>query len=312
MSKPIKKISIVTPCYNEASNVEELYARIVAVMEKLPYDYEHICIDNASTDGTVMKLKQLAKSDKRLKIIVNARNFGHIRSPYHAILQSSGDACISIASDLQDPPEMIADYIDRWERGYKIVLSVKPQSDESFIIFILRKAYYGIISKMSEVPLVRNATGSGLYDRVVIDILKKIDDPYPYFRGLLSEIGFEIATIPFRQPKRKRGLSKNNFFTLYDIAMLGITNYSKLPLRLMAIGGFLLSIFSLILSMVYFIFKIANWNSFELGIAPMLIGIFFFGAIQAFFIGVLGEYVITIHTHIRRMPLVIEAERVNF
>lgn len=281
-------------------------------MAGLPYDYEHICIDNASTDNTVSKIKEIATRDKRVKLIVNARNFGHIKSPYYAILQSQGDACVLIASDLQDPPEMIVDFIKKWEEGFKTVLAVKPESEESSMMFFLRKTYYRFITRISEVPLVQNATGAGLFDRVVIDILRDINDPYPYFRGLLCEIGFPIATVPFRQPKRQRGITKNNFYTLYDIAMLGITNHSKIPLRLMAMSGFLLSFLSLFVAVVFLIAKLIFWDSFQLGTAPMLIGIFFFGAIQAFFIGVLGEYIGSIHTQVRKMPLVVELERVNF
>jgi polyisoprenyl-phosphate glycosyltransferase len=285
---------------------------ITAVMATQPYDYEHICIDNCSTDGTVKKIKEIATRDKRVKLIVNARNFGHIKSPYYGILQSRGDACILIASDLQDPPEMIAEFIKKWEEGFKTVLAVKPESEESSIMFFLRKAYYRFITKISEVPLVPNATGAGLFDRAVIDILRNIQDSYPYFRGLLCEIGFPIALVPFKQPRRQRGVTKNNFYTLYDIAMLGITNHSKVPLRLMAMSGFLLSFLSLIVAFIFFVAKLLYWDSFQLGTAPILIGIFFFGAIQAFFIGVLGEYIGSIHTQVRNMPLVVEMERVNF
>lgn len=307
-----KLISIVTPCYNEEENVDELYQRIAGVMSTLPYDYEHIFIDNASTDSTIGKIKQLAAQDNRVKLIVNARNFGHIKSPYHGILQSRGDACILIASDLQDPPEMIVEFVKKWEEGYKTVLAVKPESEESSIMFFLRKTYYRFITKISDVPLVKNATGAGLFDRVVVDILRNIHDSYPYFRGLLCEIGFPIATVEFKQPRRQRGITKNNFYTLYDIAMLGITNHSKIPLRLMAMSGFLLSFMSLLVALIFFVAKLLYWNSFQLGTAPILIGIFFFGAIQAFFIGVLGEYIGSIHTQVRNMPLVVEIERVNF
>jgi glycosyltransferase involved in cell wall biosynthesis len=307
-----KLISIVTPFYNEEDNIEELCMRISSVMAEQPYEYEHICIDNHSSDATVKKIKQIAKNDKRLKLIVNARNFGHIRSPYYGILQSQGDACVLIASDLQDPPEMIAEFIQKWEDGYKTVLAVKPESEESTIMFNLRKYYYMLISKISEVPLVKNATGAGLFDRAVVDILKTIQDPYPYFRGLLCEIGFPIATVPFKQTRRLRGVTKNNFYTLYDIALLGITNHSKIPLRLMAMGGFLLAFISLMVAIFFLVAKLLYWDSFQLGTAPILIGIFFFGAIQAFFIGVLGEYVGSIHTQVRKMPLVVEIERVNF
>jgi glycosyltransferase involved in cell wall biosynthesis len=307
-----KLISIVTPCYNEEENIDELYQRISAVMATQPYDYEHICIDNASTDNTVKKIKEIAALDKRVKLIVNARNFGHIKSPYYAILQSRGDACILIASDLQDPPEMIPEFIKKWEQGFKTVLAVKPESEESPIMFFLRKTYYNLINKISEVPLVKNATGAGLFDKVVVDILRNIQDSYPYFRGLLCEIGFPIATVPFKQPRRQRGITKNNFYTLYDIAMLGITNHSKMPLRLMAMSGFLLSFMSLVVALIFFIAKLLYWNSFQLGTAPIVIGIFFFGAVQTFFIGVLGEYIGSIHTQVRNMPLVVELERVNF
>lgn len=307
-----KLISIVTPCYNEEDNIEELCQRIAAVMADQPYDYEHICIDNCSTDGTVKKIKEIASRDLRLKLIVNARNFGHIRSPYYGLLQSRGDACVLIASDLQDPPEMIAEFIKKWEQGYKTVLAVKPESEESSLMFLVRKAYYRLVTRISEVPLVQNATGAGLFDRVVVDILRNINDPYPYFRGLLCEIGFPIAVVPFKQPRRQRGITKNNFYTLYDIAMLGITNHSKIPLRLMAMSGFLLSFLSLLVALMFFVAKLVYWDSFQLGTAPILIGIFFFGAIQAFFIGVLGEYIGSIHTQVRKMPLVVEMERVNF
>ena len=307
-----KLISIVTPCYNEVENIDELYQRITAVMAALPYDYEHICIDNCSTDGTVRKIKDIAARDKRVKLIVNTRNFGHIKSPYYGILQSSGDACILIASDLQDPPEMIVEFIKKWEEGYKTVLAVKPESEEHSIMFFLRKAYYRFITHISEVPLVQNATGAGLFDRAVVDIMRNIQDSYPYFRGLLCEIGFPIALVPFKQPRRQRGVTKNNFYTLYDIAMLGITNHSKIPLRLMAMSGFLLSFMSLLVAFVFFIAKLVYWDSFQLGTAPILIGIFFFGAVQTFFIGVLGEYIGSIHTQVRNMPLVVEMERVNF
>jgi len=307
-----KLISIVTPCYNEEENIDELCQRIEKVMESLPYDYEHICIDNCSTDSTVSKIKAKAAVDKRIKLIVNARNFGHIRSPYYGILQSRGDACVLIASDLQDPPEMIVEFVKKWEQGFKTVLAVKPESEESSIMFGLRKAYYLLISKISEVPLVQNATGAGLFDKAVVDILRGIQDSYPYFRGLLCEIGFPIATVPFKQPRRQRGITKNNFYTLYDIAMLGITNHSKIPLRLMAMSGFVLAFFSLIAAMIFFVAKLLYWDSFQLGAAPILIGVFFFGAIQAFFIGVLGEYIGSIHTQVRNMPLVVELERVNF
>lgn len=305
-------ISIVTPCFNEEDNIEELYKRIAAVMSNLHYEYEHICIDNCSTDNTLKILRILARSDHRLKVIVNARNFGHIRSPYHAILQSSGVATVLIASDLQDPPEIIETFIRKWEEGYKIVQAVKTTSEESPIMFLIRRAYYKLVSKISDVPLSKNTTGAGLIDQTVIQILREINDPYPYFRGLLCEIGFPISYVPFTQPRRKKGITKNNFYTLYDIAMLGITSHSKVPIRLTAMSGFLLSLLSLFVAICFLAAKLIFWNSFQLGIAPLLIGIFFFGAIQSFFIGMLGEYVGSIHTQVRKLPLVIESERINF
>jgi glycosyltransferase involved in cell wall biosynthesis len=307
-----KLISIVTPCYNEIENIDELTHRIRAVMETLPYDYEHIFIDNASTDGTAKKIKEIASHDIHVKLIVNARNFGHIRSPYYGMLQAHGDACILIASDLQDPPEIIPEFIAKWEEGFKTVLAVKPESEENSIMFFLRKTYYRFIAKISEVPLVQNATGAGLFDRVVIEILRKIQDSNPYFRGLLCEIGFPIALVPFKQPRRLRGITKNNFYTLYDIAMIGITNHSKVPLRLMTMGGFLLSFLSALVALGFLIAKLISWDSFQLGTAPILIGLFFFGAVQTFFIGVIGEYIGSIYTQVRNMPLVVELERVNF
>jgi glycosyltransferase involved in cell wall biosynthesis len=305
-------ISIITPCFNEIENIDELCDRIKSVMVNCDYNYEHIVIDNHSTDGTINRLKSLAEKDSRIKVIINARNFGHTKSPYYALLQSKGDAVVLIASDLQDPPELIPDFIKHWEKGFKIVLAIKPSSDESRIMFFIRKIYYSLITKISDVALVKNATGAGLFDAKVIEILRKIEDPNPYFRGLLCEIGYPIATIPFNQPARKKGITKNNFFTLYDLAVLGITNHSKLPIRLMAMCGFLLSFVSIIVATIFLILKLMYWNSFQLGTAPILIGIFFFAAIQTFCLGVLGEYIGSIHSQVRKMPLVVEQERINF
>lgn len=307
-----KLISIVTPCYNEEDNVEELHERIVEVMSRLSYQYEHIYIDNCSTDGTVGKLRVIAAKDKRVKLIINTRNFGHIRSPYYGLFQASGDACVVMASDLQDPPEMIEAFIEKWEMGFKTVLATKPHSDESPRMFFVRKIYYRLISRISEVSLVSDATGSGLFDRVVIEILRNLKDPYPYFRGLLSEIGYPIATVPFRQPRRQRGITKNNFYALFDMAMLGITKHSKVPLRMMTMGGLVLSVFSCIGAVIILVMKLIYWKSFQLGIAPILISVFFFGAVQSFFLGLLGEYIGTILTQVRNLPLVIESERINF
>lgn len=308
----LKKISIVTPVYNESANVVELCERIAAVMRSLPYEWEHICIDNRSTDRTLEILKSIAKGDAHLKIIANARNFGYIRSSFHALLQSTGDAAVLIASDLQDPPEMIPELVAQWEAGFKTVMAVKPESDESRMMNRIRRMYYRIVTRISEVPLVPNATGSGLFDREVIRILRELGDPYPYFRGLVCEIGFPIATVPFRQPRRARGVTSQNFYSLFDMAMLGITKHSKVPLRLMTIGGFALGLLSTLVSIGYLLAKLLFWNTFSVGIAPLVIGVFFFGALQMFFLGMLGEYVLSIQTQVRGLPHVIELERVNF
>ncbi|MEA5113422.1 MAG: glycosyltransferase family 2 protein [Geobacteraceae bacterium] len=306
-------ISIVSPCYNEQDNVEEVYGQVKAVFAGLPsYRYEHIFIDNASTDSTVSILKRLAEADRKVKIIVNSRNFGHIRSPFHGLVQSRGDAVILLVSDLQDPPEMIRDFLVKWEEGYKIVLGVKTQSKETMAMFFVRKMYYEFISRLSEIELTKNNTGFGLYDKQIIEILRSVKDPYPYFRGLISDIGFESAKIEYMQPVRKRGFTKNNFYTLYDMAMLGITNHSKVPLRLATMLGFFVSGVSLLVALGYFIAKLLFWDTFNMGIAPLTIGLFFCSAVQLFFIGIIGEYIGSIHTQVLNRPLVIEKERINF
>jgi len=309
----MKHISIVTACYNEEENVRELYERVKKVMSSLAeYRYEHIFIDNASNDRTVDILRQIAGHDRNVKVIINARNFGHIRSPYHALLQARGDAVISIVADLQDPPEMITDFIKKWEDGNKIVIGVKEISEESPLLFAIRKLYYNVIGKLSEINLIKNFTGFGLYDKKVIEILRQIDDPYPYFRGLICDIGYERAEIPYVQPARRRGFTKNNFYTLYDMAMLGITNHSKVPLRLATMTGFAVALFSLLVAFGYFLYKLIFWNSFTVGVAPLVIGLFFFGSVQLFFIGIIGEYIGSIHTQVLKRPLVVEKERINF
>lgn len=309
----MKQISIVAPCLNEEENVAILHARIQAVFDKLDdYDYELIFIDNASSDATVERVRAIVARDPRVRLIVNARNFGHIRSPIHAFMQSGGDACIVMASDLQDPPELLPEFITKWEAGYRIVVGMKPQSLESPLMFALRRLYYRLIGRISEVRLIPNFTGFGLYDRTVVDYLRRIDDPYPYFRGIIADIGYEYAVIPYVQPRRERGITKNNFYTLYDMAMLGITSYSKVPLRLATMVGFTLSLLSLLVAFGYFIAKLAMWDNFSLGMAPMVIGLFFFSSVQLFFIGILGEYIGAIHTQVLKRPLVVEKERVNF
>jgi len=309
----VKKLSIVSGCYNEAGNIEELVSRVEKGMKSLPhYDYEQIIIDNASTDGTQEILRKLASNNPRLKIILNARNFGHIRSPYHGLLQASGDAVIYLASDLQEPPELISDFLSKWEQGAKVVVGIKDSSDESAIFFAVRRLYYGVVEKLADTRTIQNFTGFGLYDRTIIEYCKKLGDPYPYFRGLISEIGLPVERIAYHQPLRKRGFTKNNFYTLYDMAMLGITNFSKVPLRLATMLGFLAATLSLLVAVGYLIYKILFWQNFAIGTAPMVIGLFFFASVQLFFIGILGEYIGAIHTQVLNRPLVVEKERINF
>ncbi|MBS1985922.1 MAG: glycosyltransferase family 2 protein [Bdellovibrionales bacterium] len=309
----MKLISIVTPCFNEEENVDELHAQIRDVFAKLPgYDYEHIYVDNASKDKTVEKVKAIAARDPHVKLIVNARNFGHIRSPYYGLLQGRGDAVMLMASDLQDPPSLIPEFIRKWEEGFRIVIGVKNQSEESAAMFAVRSSYYNLISRISDIELVKNYTGFGLYDRKVIDILREIKDPYPYFRGLISEIGFEKAKIYFTQPSRKRGISANNFYTLYDMAMLGITSHSKVPLRFATMAGFFMSAGSFFVAVAYLVAKIFFWYSIPFGFAPLIIALFFFASVQLFFIGLIGEYIGFIYTQVLRRPLVVEQERVGF
>lgn len=309
-----KLLSIVTPCFNEEDNVDELYTRIkAAILAVATYDFEIIFIDNHSQDGTVEKLKRLAAIDPTVKIIVNVRNFGHIRSPYYGILQSRGVATIYLASDLQDPPEMIPQFIKHWEEGYKLVMATKPVAQGGIAwAHALRKAYYRFLDRISDIALVPDSTGFGLYDREVLDHLRAIDDPYPFLRGLICELGYEVKTVPFEQPRRMRGISKNNFYTLYDIAMLGIVSHSKVPIRIAAFAGFAIGSISLLMALVFLFLKILFWNRFPMGIAPLMIGMFFMFGILMMFIGVLGEYIGVIHTYVQRRPIVVEKERVNF
>ena len=306
------KISIVTPTFNEEENIQKLCLDIKVQMDQLSIDYEHIVIDNSSTDKTIDILKEICSKDKRVKVIINTKNFGHIKSPFHGILQSTGDACILLASDFQDPLDLIPIYIKKWQNGSKIVLGKKITSEENSLIFSIRKFFYKFLNKISETKLTENTTGSGIFDKSIISQLKKINDPYPYLRGLLNELSEEIDIIEFNQPKRLAGVTKNNIFTLYDIGMLGIIKHSRAPLRFVTFLGFVLSFFSLITAFIYFIYKIIFWNSFEVGIAPLVIGIFGFASIQVLLLGIIGEYVGILLIHIRNLPLVIEKERINF
>ena len=309
----MKTITVLTPCFNEEENVRELYERVrSAVAAAGNYRYEHIFIDNASTDNTLGELKAIAAKDRNVKVIRNTRNFGHIRSPMHALYQASGDAVIGIVADLQDPPEMIVDIIRKWEEGYPVVICVKVTSGESGLMFWIRKQYYRLVQRLSGVETYENYTGFGLYDRKVVEVIKSFDDPYPYFRGMIAEAGFKHFDIPYHQPARKRGITKNNFYSLYDMAMLAITNLSKVPLRMVTFSGFAGALFSVLVGFAYLLYKLIFWSHFSVGIAPLVIGVFFFMSIQMLFMGIIGEYIGTIHTLVQKRPLVVEQERINF
>lgn len=314
MNKIKKTISIVTSCYNEEGNLQELYNRLIASLKEFPqYDYEIIVADNCSTDKSRDILRQLAKDDKKFKVILNANNFGHIRSPFHALLQASGDAAVYMCSDLQEPPEIIVDFIKKWEEGNQVVVGVKPKSKENPLMRLVRQFYYWLLSKLSDSDhVIQNFTGFGLYDRKFLDALKKYNDPYPYFRGLVSEIGFKRTEVEFIQKKREHGKTKNNFFTLYDMAMTGFVNHSKLPLRLAVFIGFCLAGVSLLSALAYLIYKLLYWDTFTMGLAPLIIGLFFFSAVQLIFVGIIGEYIGAIFTQVKNKPLVIEDEKINF
>jgi glycosyltransferase involved in cell wall biosynthesis len=309
----MKTITVVSGCYNEEDNLEELVRRVWAVAAKFPhYNWEYILIDNCSTDRSPEVLRRIAAADPRVKVILNARNFGHIRSNYYGLLQAKGDAAIFLASDLQDPPEVMEKFIPLWEEGWKMVAAVKNESEESPAFFLVRRVYYELVARLAEVDLLRNFTGFGLYDQALIEYLRASEDPYPYLRGQVSEIGYPVARVPFVQPRRKRGFSKNNLYTLFDMAMLGFTNHTKVPLRLATMVGFSMSVLCLIVSFFYLVYKLINWNNFAVGTAPVVVGLFFIGSVQLFFIGVLGEYIGAVHTKVTKRPMVVERERINF
>lgn len=310
----MKKISILTPCYNEEENVEELYRRVKGQFEQLKdkYEFEHVFIDNASQDRTVEVLRKMAAEDSHIKVIVNAMNFGHIRSPFYGLKQCYGDAVMLMVADLQDPPELIPQFLEQWEQGHKVVVGVKNKSQENPIMYGMRKLFYTSVRRMSETRLIDNFTGFGLYDKTFVDLLRATDDPYPYLRGFVAEYGVNISEVYYTQPKREHGKTKNNFYTLWDMAMLGFVNHSKVPLRLASFIGFITAVLSLFVALFYFIYKLCYWDSFQVGNAPLVIGLFFFSAVQLIFIGILGEYIGAIHTQVRKRPLVIEKERIGW
>ncbi|MBX9929280.1 MAG: glycosyltransferase family 2 protein [Gemmatimonadaceae bacterium] len=306
-------ISVVTPCFNEEGNVREMAAAVRAEFAALPaVDYEHLFIDNGSRDGTAARLRELAAEDPRIKVILNTRNFGQVRSGYHALLQTRGDAAIGLACDFQDPPSLIPQFVAAWQAGAKVVLGVKESAEESTAFFALRERYYRMLARISDVEVVRQATGFGLYDRAVVDALRRIDDPYPFFRGLLAEIGYTPTLVPYHQPPRARGLTSQNFWTFYDLALLGVVHHSKIPLRLAALTGFVTAMLSLLAAFGYLGYKLMYWDRFEVGVAPLVIGLFFLASIQLCFVGIVGEYIGAIWTQVRRHPHVFERERINF
>ena len=310
----MKKISVVIPCYNEEENVGPITEAVSKVFrEKLPaYDYEIILIDNDSQDATRDRIRLLCAADPRIKAIFNAKNFGQFNSPYYAMLQSTGDATILMAADFQDPPEMIPQYVAAWEEGFRIAIGIKTHSEENPVMYWLRSQYYKWIKRLSEVDQIEHFTGFGLYDRAFIDVLRKLDDPTPFLRGIVAELGYRRKEIPYDQPKRRAGKTSNNLYKLYDAAMLSVTSYTKFGLRLATFVGFLTMCASIVIAVAYLVMKLIWWERFQAGLAPLLIGMLFLGAVIIFFIGMMGEYVLTINHRLMRRPLVVEEERLNF
>jgi len=309
----MKKVSILTACYNEEENVRELFYTVRDVMATMPqYEFEHVFIDNCSRDSTPQILSQLASEDKRVKVIFNARNFGHIRSPYHGLIQCRGDVVISLVADFQDPPDMLPQMLAAWERGKKVVIGVKKKSKENPLMFAARTMYYKLMSGVSDLEHIENFTGFGLYDATFVEVLRSIDDPYPYFRGIVAEYAFNLEIIEYVQPKRLHGKTKNNFFTLFDMALLGMVNHTKAPLRVLTLVGFFMSLVSFGIGIYYLVDKLLNWDRVGVGVAPLLIGLFFIGSIQMLFMGLVGEYIGAIHTQTKKRPRVVEKGRLNF
>ncbi|MBO5990073.1 MAG: glycosyltransferase family 2 protein [Lentisphaeria bacterium] len=309
-----KVISIVTNCWNEVENIPLFYQRCKAELDKFPeYDYEFVVEDNYSTDGTRDVLRRIASEDKKFKVIFNANNFGHIRSPFNCLLSSSGDVVFYLCSDLQEPPEMLSEFMAKYHEGYRVVCGVRSGTRANIVLEFMRGVYYSMLQKFSaNQEIIQKFTGFGLYDRCFIDALRQFKEPYPYFRGLVSEIGFKRCEVPFIQAAREHGVTKNNFFTLYDMAMTGFVNHTKLPLRLAIFSGFVIGIFSVLIAFAYLIAKLIWWDTFNLGLAPLVVGMFFIGAVQLFFIGIIGEYIGAIYTQVKNKPLVIVEEKLNF
>ncbi|MBQ3902610.1 MAG: glycosyltransferase [Lachnospiraceae bacterium] len=310
----MKKISIMIPCYNEEENVVPMSEAVTELFEKeLPqYDYEILFIDNASTDNTRPLLREICKRNPKVKVIMNAKNFGQFNSPFHGMLQTTGDCTITMVCDFQDPIELIPKYLKEWEAGYKIVIGIKSKSKENPFIYHMRSLYYKFVKKFSDVEQIEHFTGSGLYDKDFLEVLRNLHDPTPFLRGIVAELGFKIKKIEYEQPKRRAGKTHNNFWTLYDAAMLSITSYTKIGLRVATFIGMIVALISLGIGLVYLIMKLIWWDRFSAGMAPMLIGVFFIGSLQLFFIGLIGEYIMNMNKRLMNRPLVVEEERINF
>jgi glycosyltransferase involved in cell wall biosynthesis len=306
------RVTIVTPCWNEEDNILAIFEAVQVEIQKANVEYEHLFIDNCSTDSTREILKTLAAVYPQVKVIFNSRNYGPVRSPFYGLLQARGDAAILIAADFQEPPQLIPELIEHWKNGQLLVAAVKTSSEESFLRYRFRQLYYSILSKISDTPLLEQFTGFALYDRKVLEELRACQDPFPYLRGLVSELGFVPYLVEYHQPLRKAGYGKGGVKNLVTFALLGIVNHSKLPLRIATTTGFLLAIVSLTVAIVYLVYKLLFWNDFEVGMAPLVIGLFFFSSVQLLFLGIVGEYVGAILTQVKRRPLVLESERINF
>ena len=310
----VKKISVLIPCYNEEENVRPIAEAVIGTITRdcPAYDYELVFIDNDSSDRTRPILKELCTENYHIKAIFNARNFGQFNSPYYGMLQCTGDCVISMVADFQDPVEMIPKYVHEWEQGYKIVIGIKVGSKENPVMYFLRSCYYKMIRKLSDVEQIEHFTGSGLYDRDFINVLRTLEDPTPFLRGIVAELGYRRKEIPYIQPERRAGVTHNNFYRLYDAAMLSVTSYTKVGLRIATIFGSVCAAISMLIAFIYLILKLTHWNDFPAGMAPMLLGMLFLGSVQLFFIGLVGEYILSINSRVMKRPLVVEEERINF
>ncbi len=310
----MKKISVMIPCYNEEENVVPITQAVVDMFAKdLPsYDYEILFIDNCSTDRTRDLLRMICSQNQRVKAIFNVTNFGQFNSPYYGICQTTGDCTVSLCCDFQDPVELIPVFVKEWENGYKIVSGIKSSSRENGLVYFLRTLYYKTIKNMSSVEMIEHFTGFGLYDKTFVSLLRQLDDPIPFIRGVVAEYGYKRKDIEYEQPRRRAGKTHNNWYSLYDAAMLSFTSYTKVGLRLATFGGFIGAALSLLVALVYLVMKLVWWDRFPAGMIPVLLGIFGLGSIQLFFIGLLGEYIMNINTRVMHKPLVVEEERINF